>query len=143
MSKPSWQRGPEIERWWLVFTPPIEPVGWWRVFLRPGFGHVYGFRMPQDGLLLALNPCVHRVENAVVFERACDVIERARGMGHRVLVYERLVREYDRAVDRRVGRGAFLTCASVLAYTLGLDFSWRSTPWQLWKAALKAGATEL
>lgn len=141
--KPSLQQTTEIERWWLVFTPPVEPVGWWRVFLRPGFGHVYGFRMPRDGVLLALNPCVHRVESAVVFDRASEVIARALGMGHKVLVYEKRVTEYNPAIDRRVGRGAFLTCASVLGYTLGIEFGWRSTPYQLYRAALKAGATEL
>lgn len=133
---------PEIERWWLVFTPPVEP-GWWRVFLSPGFGHVYAFRMPKNGICIALNPLIHRVENAIVMERASEWIERALAEGHKVLVFERHTQVYRSHIDVRVGRGWFITCASYLAYTLGIDFSWRCTPRQLWKAALKAGAQEL
>lgn len=135
-------QGGEIERWWLVFTPPVEP-GWWRVFLTPGFGHVYGFRQPQSGVLIALNPLIHRVENAIVLERASDLIARALDAGHKVLVVERCIRVYNPHTDVRVGRGLFLTCASYLAYTIGISFSWRSTPWHLYKAALKAGAVEI
>lgn len=133
---------PEIERWWLVFTPPVEP-GWWKVFLTPGFGHVYGFRQPKSGILIALNPLVHRVENAIVPRRASEVIDEALAQGHRVLVYERHTRVYNAQLDVRVGRGWLITCASYLAYTLGIPFGWRCTPYQLYRAALKAGAQEL
>ena len=133
---------PELERWWLVFTPPVSP-GWWKLFIRPGFGHVYALRQPQSGMVIALNPLIHRVENAIVLARASDLIARAKDAGHRVLVYERYTRVYDPVTDERVGRGLCITCASHLAYTLGISFSWRSTPWQLYKAALRAGATEL
>ena len=133
---------PELERWWLCFCEAPQRV-WWKTFCKPGFSHCYAFRQPQSGILIALNPLVHRVENAIVLERASDRITRELAAGHRVLVYERYTRVYDPARDRRVGRGLFITCASYIAYTIGVPFSWRSTPWQLWKAALKAGATEL
>lgn len=133
---------PEVERWWLIFTPPVE-AGWWRIFVKPGFGHVYAFRQPQSGILIALNPLVHRVENAIVLERAWDMIIRAKENGHRVLVYERHTRVYNAQLDVRVGRGLVITCASTLAYVMGINFSWRCTPYQLYRAALRAGAEEL
>ena len=133
---------PQLERWWLVFTPPVDP-GWWRIFLTPGFGHVYAFRQPQSGVCIVLNPLIHRVENAIVLERACDLIDKAMADGHRVLVYERHTRVYNAQLDVRIGRGWLITCASVLAYTLGINFSWRCTPYQLYRAALRAGAEEL
>lgn len=142
MSKPSHQTREELERWWLIFTPPVEGR-WWNLFTREGFGHVYGFRQPQSGLLIALNPCVHRVENAILLDRASNVIDRAKAEGNRVLVYSKLTRAYDPHTDVRVGRGWFITCASFLAYVMGIPFSWRCTPYQLYRAALKAGAEEL
>lgn len=134
--------GTELERWWLVFTPPVQP-GWWKWFLTPGFGHVYGFRQPQSGVLIALNPLVHRVENAIVLQRAYERIADELAAGHRVLVYERHTRVYNAQQDVRVGRGWCITCASYVAYTLGIPFSWRCTPYQLYRAALRAGAEEL
>lgn len=133
----------EIERWWLCFSPAVEPAGWWKHFTRAGFGHIYLFRQPKSGILIALNPLVHRVENAIVCARASDLIQEAHTKGYRILVFERTTRVYCPHTDVRVGRGLFLTCASYAAYTIGVPFSWRSTPWQLWKAALKAGAVEL
>ena len=133
----------EIERWFIAFSDIVEPAGWWRVFTRPGFGHCYCWRMPQSGVMLALNPLVHRIENAVLFGRASDGVDAAKAKGHRVLVVERPVQEYDPARDKLVGRGLGVTCASVTAYLIGLEFSWRSTPWQLYRAALRAGAIEL
>jgi hypothetical protein len=131
-----------IERWWLIFTPPRSP-GWWRIMLTEEFGHVYAIRQPLSGILIFLDPLIHRVENAIVLERASDVISRALADGHRVLVYTKHTRAYDAHTDVRVGRGLCITCASFLAYVLGINFSWRCTPKQLYRAALRAGAEEL
>lgn len=133
---------PQVERWWIAFGPP-QGEGWWLAFTRPGFGHCYAFRMPADQVILALNPCVHRIENGLRFERAYDIILRAKAAGERVLVYERPTRVYNPHTDVRVGRGLFVTCASTVAYLVGVNFSWRCTPWQLWQALIKAGAQEL
>lgn len=133
---------PELERWWISFSPP-QSAGWWGIFVRPGFGHCYAWRMPSDGVLIALNPCVHRVENAIVFERASEVIRRAKAANERVLVYTRPVKPYDAHSDVRIGRGLFLTCASMIAYLVGVNFSWRCTPYQLYRALLANGAKEL
>lgn len=133
---------PQLERWWLVFTPPVEP-GWWKVFLTPGFGHVYAIRQPQSGVCIVVNPLVHRVENAIALERASDLIDQALAQGYRVLVYTKHTREYNAHTDVRVGRGWIITCASFLAYLMGIHFSWRCTPYQLYRAALGQGAEEL
>lgn len=131
-----------IERWWVVFRDS-ERFCWWNVFTRPGFGHCWAFRSLTPEAVLLLNPLVHRVEQAVVFRPASEVLEGAFAAGFRVLVAERHVRVYDPARDGRVGRGLFVNCASIIAYTIGVSFSWRSTPWQLWKALKRAGAVEI
>ena len=133
---------PELERWWLVFTPPVEP-GWWKVFITEDFGHVYAFRQVGPEIVLVLSPIVHRVENGIRPMRASELVEAALAEGHKVLVYTKPTRRYDPHTDVRVGRGWIITCASYLAYTLGIPFSWKCTPYQLFKAALKAGAEEL
>ncbi len=101
------------------------------------------FRGVTPDACLFLNPLMHRIENGVRLESPGDVLRHCFQLGFRVCVVEIPVSEYDPLLDRGVRRGLGLTCAAVLAYTLGLDFNWRWTPWHLWQALMAAGAEEL
>lgn len=134
----------EIERWWVAFGEgEREGHRWWDVFTRPGFRHCYAFRCLAPNVTLVLSPMVHRIEQALVGRMPCDLIEAAKSSGWRVLVVERVVAEYDPRRDRLLPRGPAMTCATVLAYLIGVPFAWRLTPHQLWKTLLSIGAEEV
>jgi hypothetical protein len=139
-----WLPDRQIERWWVCFSDGDKSVrAWWKPFTKPGFRHCCAFRSIGDDAVLFLNPLLHRVEQGVRFEPPHEVIRQIVNLGFRVCVVERAVSEYDPARDRQVARGAFVTCASVIAYTIGLDFRGKWTPWQLWQAVIAAGGEEI
>jgi len=113
------------------------------VFTRPGFEHCWAFRQVGERATLVLNPHLHRIEIELAPYDPWEVIDHAKAKGCRVLVVKRQVSEYDPARHGRVGRGVFLTCASLLSYLIGANFSWQCTPYQLFRTALKHGAEEV
>lgn len=137
-------RREEIERWWVVFCDgDVGRPHWWDAFTRPGFRHCYAFRCLAPDVTMVIAPMVHRIEQGLVGRMPAALIELAKSGGSRVLVVERVVSEYDPARDGLVPRGPVITCATVLAYLIGVPFAWRFTPWQLWKQLLRHGAEEV
>ncbi len=143
MGRPSGNEAPtEIERWWVVFEDATHR-GLWRLWTSKGFGHVWAFRMIATDTTLVINPHLHRVETEIVPYAAHSVVREMKHKGLRVMVYERPISVYDPARDRYVGRGFCVNCATLVAYIVGLRFSWCCTPKALYRALVAAGAEEL
>ena len=130
------------ERWFVVFEES-QYRAWWTRFCRPGFRHCWAMRYLSTGIVLVIQPLRHRVEQGIYFGTVAELLTIARDGGARVLVVPKLVEVYDPRRHGLVGRGGFITCASILAYITGTPFFGRFTPWQLWKVLLRTGATEV
>lgn len=129
------------KRWWVVFRDAdIAVFPWWRWFTmhRPGFGHCFAFAdVPGSELNLIVNPQMGRVEYLVLEGPPSDLVQYWRAPGNTLVTISR-----PPLSDRYVSRSIGLTCASVLAYTIGVPFG-GLTPWQLYRRLLKMGAEEI
>jgi hypothetical protein len=134
-------KGTIVERWWVCFEDATHR-GWWRLWTSKGFGHVWAFRMLGEHTFV-INPHLHRIETEIAPYRAAQVVEEMKSKGLRVLVYARAISVYDAGRDRYIGRGFVVNCATVLAYLMGVRFSWCCTPRALYRALLREGAEEV
>lgn len=137
------------ERWWVVFTDAMT-WRWWSRFTRPRARHVFVVRIVGPDLVLGIEPLFSRALVRVFDEDMVELLDRYLDLGHDVLVYEtgRGVPVYESGQGEYSARrllqlrSPILTCASFIAYTLGLN-GWIVTPQSLKRALLKHGAQRL
>jgi hypothetical protein len=119
-----------IERWWVAFSQSPEmsaPARW--------FGHCDAMT-DRAGVSLVVQPLRHRCIVHPTIRSIPDLLSQAEAHGSEVLT---LAFEPWIAQRSRVFRPQFVTCASVVAYAMGLP-RWPLTPWGLKRELLRLGA---
>lgn len=126
MNNASFAVGRVEERWWVVFTDIAHRrLKWWERagrflgILPPGFGHCFCFREHWPGFVIVVNPLMARVETISGLGNAWHLNRDYLAQGMRVLVVDRVFTAA-RDADRLAWRGVPLTCASAVAYHIGL-----------------------
>ena len=122
-----------IERWWVVFSRP-KCAGW----PVSQFGHVHALT-DRGGIVLIVDPLRHRMLVHMTLETIPQFIREAENLGHEVLT---LAFRPFLAQRSRVLRPQLVTCASTVAYAMGLR-RWPLTPWGLKRELLRAGAERI
>lgn len=109
-----------------------------RVF-KPGFQHVEMVTELENGQVMHLNPRWGRVDLGLTMDHSlAAVIAELKRLGHRCVMY-RCPEPDPRA---RIARGPIITCATYLAYTIGLPFR-GVTPYQLYKTLKSRGGEDV
>ena len=127
-----------IQRYYFFFsnshTHPISKI------FRDGYQHVELITDLESGLIVHLNPRWGRVDLGLTNEIPLpDLIKKQKELGRTVVLW-RQIGAPDPAVF--IARGPIMTCASYLAYTIGLPF-WGVTPWQLYRKLMRDGGIEV
>lgn len=128
-------------RWWVVFRDAIgaNERTWWHAFTSPGFRHCFAFCELTPGQVLLVDPTRRGVRIDLVGQRPDHLVRKCREAGFRVLVAKV---SQDHHTPALIRRGLGVTCASFLAYLLGLDGR-PLNPRQLWKLLKANGARDL
>ncbi len=109
-----------------------------RVF-KPGFQHVEMVTELDNGQVMHLNPRWGRVDLGLTTDYTlAQVIRKLQDMGHTAVIY----RCPEPDPQTKISRGWAITCATYLAYTIGLPFA-GVTPYQLFKKLLAQGGEKL
>lgn len=125
---------PTPRRWYFVFTDDnTTPFRW---LLRRRFRHCYAFTELADGLCFIIDPLMQHVVHEMHDRKLHELVAFAKLSGGRV-VMARLAPQH-----RILPRSILITCASYLAYTVGLPF-FGITPYHLFTALIKHGAEEV
>lgn len=122
-------------RWWVGFSDDRASGfhHWWDIFTRPGFRHCYAFAELAPGVLLVVNPLIHCVHIQSIASRPWRWIEREQDEGGLIVTIE-----VDPDPCKPPRRGPVMTCASLVAYTMGLDTR-AVTPYGLFRSILASG----
>lgn len=123
-------------RWWVGFTDG-QGDAWYQWMTRPGFRHCFAFRALASEVILLVNPLLHRVDTRSFWMRPDVMIAQEQAAGARIVTIELQPTKADPP-----RRGPILTCASVCAYSMGMDTR-AITPYGLYRAILAHGGREL
>lgn len=121
-------------RWWFVFSESEKPII--KRFLKKDRSHVYAF-CEMGNICLMIEPHLGCVNHIVTECKALDLIQAAKDEGYSVvckIMYP--------VPHKFIHRGFSITCASYLAYTVGIS-SFVFTPHQLYKKLISCGADEI
>lgn len=119
-----------MDEWFVIFRNSDNPH-WWNRFLRPGFQHVYCLGQLHDDIVLGVNPTLDGLEIGLMPGDAGQMAREAVKDGHNVLRVDGAMPAY--RLPRRFG---LMTCATVVAYHLGLPV-WAPTPWRLYRRLMR------
>jgi hypothetical protein len=124
-------------RYYFFFSnSQTHPIS--RLF-KNGYQHVEMLTELENGQVMHLNPRWGRVDLGLTNEHTlAQVIHRLRALGHTAVMY-RCPEPDPRA---KISRGWAITCATYLAYTIGLPFR-GVTPYQLYKTLKSRGGEDL
>lgn len=122
-----------MRRYYFFFSnaPTFAPFK----LLKSGFRHVEMITELDNGMVFHINPlwgCTdHGLTNEIPLHAVISMLKK---QGHTVVMYRQ------KAPDQRkmIARGPVMTCASYLAYTIGLPFA-GVTPHQLYRCLIKRG----
>lgn len=110
----------------------------WRC-LRPGFRHVEMITDLDNGQIMHINPRLGRVDYGLTNEHTlAEVIEQLKALGRTVVMY--CCNAPDAGAS--IPRGWLMTCASYLAYSIGLPFR-GATPYQLYVTLKARGGVDV
>lgn len=113
------------KRWWVVFCEAKIHRHWWYKLVpsyKPPFQHAYAICEVSDNMQLYIDPQINGIVTSLIVGRPADHIRYVIKTGGKVLFVERPDwREEMDDVELRYRRGWTMTCASVIAYQLGLD----------------------
>lgn len=130
------RRSEVTEREWVfVFTNRNDTI--LSRFLKNGFKHVFAMTAIDKTTTLCIEPLRAGVEHIFHNRDVEQIIDVCCQSEFTVL---RANIKIDN--DKIVPRGVFVTCATYLAYTVGLPF-FLFSPYHLYKALLKHGAREI
>ena len=116
--------------WWFVFETSQHPLI--SRFLKKKYSHVWAF-CSLGNVVLIVEPLMGVVNITVMEAMPSHFIEQEKKDGNEVIVYAAKHNS-----QKFIRRGWFISCASYLAYTVGLP-SFCVTPWQLRKKLLTCG----
>lgn len=135
------------KKWWVFFIKTDLHRNWWYHLIpsyKPPFQHVYACCEATNNLMIYFDPQMNGAATSVILGRPTDHIRYVLRTGGRALFVERPTwhDEMD-DIDLRYRRGWTITCASFIAYHMGLDTRVQ-TPRGLYEFLLKHhGAREL
>lgn len=124
-------------RWWVGFTNNAQLDHWWQLLCRDGFRHCFAFRALTDDVLILVNPLIHRIDNRSFLMRPNELIAIEKAAGARIATIELRV-----SPANPPRRGHLMTCASICAYSMGLDTR-AITPYGLFREIMAKGGREL
>lgn len=107
-----------------------------RRFTSTGFHHCFAFKAIHSEQLLFLEPARERLVVVASGGWAHSWLRAFFKKGARVVVVERTFPVYPKYSSRTPRFGPLLTCASVIAYELGIE-GWIMTPKQLYTRLLR------
>lgn len=124
-------------RYYFFFSnATTHPIS--RLFKR-GYQHVEMVTELDGGMVMHINPRWGRVDTGLTNEIPLHtIIGELKNLGRTVVMY-RCEEPDPRA---RISRGLPITCATYLAYTIGLPFK-GATPYQLYKALKSRGGEDV
>lgn len=124
-------------RWWVAFCDTDTPY-WYKLFVKRGFRHCYAIaEVGQDVFWIETQP--HRIALGITINAyPWQIIRDALVLGHTVLY----VGKPDAPTQRTWSHSPFLTCASVIAYAMGID-SRALTPYALFRDLKRRFGAEL
>ena len=134
-------------KWWVFFQPSTRPRRWWYRLI-PGysgpFQHCFAACEVSENTILLMDPKVNGMWRGFILGRPAEHIRFAKKAGMRVLFIEFEQGRPDMFLTNKINnRGLALTCASIIAYELGLS-SWAVTPKGLFRVLTRRyGATEV
>ncbi len=134
-------RGEDIELlWWVVFMDFIDQedragVAWWHRCTRPGFRHCLALRHDESGQVVGCNPLRQGLILSYEPGPALVHLETFAAHGATIVLVKTPLSAYDPALRTASIRGPMLTCASVVAYLIGVH-GWIVTPRQLYRTIL-------
>jgi hypothetical protein len=120
--------------WWIVFKEIPHPIV--KKLLRPGHQHVFAV-CRMGNLVLAVDPLLGAVNHILTEADLAEILAEQKALGATVLHFRHLPQS-----ERFIWRGPVMTCASYVAYTIGISF-FGVTAWQLYKRLIKLGAEKI
>lgn len=121
-------------KWYFVFKSAENSLT--RKLTPEGFGHVFAVTQLEN-ICVMIEPLLGAVNHLLVQRNIDDLLEVFAERGYTVIG---IVMETEPNKFRM--RGPIMTCASYLAYTVGLDF-WGFTPMQLYRKLMKKGGMKI
>lgn len=116
--------------WWVVFKNADEP--WINGVCRDGFGHCLMFTRMHN-LTMMIEPHLGVVNHVLTDANIAELLAEQKAAGNTVVFFRHAPQPMKMLV-----RTPMITCASYLAYTMGLPF-FGVTPHQLYKKLIKRG----
>ena len=116
--------------WWFVFKDVEQPL--LSRLLKPGYQHVFALTRMHN-LVLVNEPLMGAVNLMITDANLADILAEHKMLGHHVVHF----RHPPNPAKFKM-RGPILTCASYLAYTVGIPF-YGFTAWHLYKKLIKQG----
>lgn len=120
--------------WWIVFKDIPHP--WIKRILRPGHQHVFAI-VRMKNLVLGIDPLLGVVNHVLSDADLAEILAGHKMNGCTVVHY----RHYPES-QKFIMRGPVMTCASYIAYTIGISF-FGVTAWQLYKKIIKLGGEKI
>jgi hypothetical protein len=120
--------------WWIVFKDVPHPVI--KRVLRPGKQHVFAVTRMHN-LTLAIDPLLGAVNHILTDADLAEILAEHKQAGHTVVHFRHAPES-----RRFVWRGPVITCASYVAYTIGIGF-FGVTAWQLYRKLMAMGGEEI
>ena len=125
-----------MQRFYFFFSN--SRTAWISRLFRPGYQHVELVGEIGD-IIFRLNPRWGRVDYEITSTYTlASVIQQLKDQGHTVVMYSCEIPD----PQKRIARGPLITCASYLAYTIGLSFA-GITPYQLYKTLKARGGIDV
>ncbi len=129
---------PKVAQWFVGFSSEGTPK--WNIFLKKGFAHCYAMSLQYPFGYIAIDPNapfteVHHgePEKGTVY----DTIAKLKQANHKILFVSNPINQ-----NRCIRYIEFCSCVTIIKQLLGFH-SMAQTPYQLYKALKKIGATEL
>lgn len=131
-----------LHTWWVVFRPRIDgdPRTWWHWFTGSEMSHCMAFREYIPDFCYIVNPLVHVSEITIMCCSPRKLITAYLTEGWQVLVVQTENPVYS-SKPRWFRRSIIMTCAAVVAYTMGVE-SLAITPRGLWRSLIRRHGAE-
>lgn len=121
------------------FSFSNSSTSWISRLFKRGFQHVEVITELDGGMVMHINPRWGRVDHGLTNEIPLhQIIAELKRLGHNVVMY----RCHEPDPRARIPRGLLVTCATYLAYTIGLPFK-GVTPYQLYKTLKSRGGEDV
>lgn len=128
------ERVPHQRTWLVVFRDSERRgAGWWRIFTRPGYRHVFAIAERAGGTVI-VNAMSHRLDADWI---ALPIGSYARELLERHGCW---IVAYTTSIPPRPVHRPICTCVEIVKAVLGIRAPWVLTPWQLYRWLRRRGA---